>query len=428
MEVRRRNNNWTKQKHLEFEAREEGSYSSSKGRAKWLPSRVGGHQTDLAVPGHSYLQGGIDQDLLYLVGLTKLHHVGPVLGRKLLDHFGSAREVFFSAQRDLLGIQGIGPKTARGISKGTSLFEAEKELEYAQKTDIEILSLFDSGYPQLLKEIYDAPILIYKKGKMDLNRQVHVSIVGTRMPSEYGRIVAERFAQFFVDQGICVVSGLAFGIDSIVHRTALKSKGKTLGVLGHGFSTIYPQEHMREARAMIESGALVTEFGHATMPDAPNFPMRNRLISGMASATIVIEAGLKGGALITARSAFEQNRQVYAIPGDLTRSQAHGANILIRDQIAKLVLHPSEIMEDILPSISVDLKDKRDIGEPISPSLRGEEEKVLELIGKGKKYTDDFSKSLGFSQHEMKKIMLSMELKGLVRRERTGQYYSTDLF
>ncbi len=384
-------------------------------------SKNGGRSAELTVPRHPYRELHNKGEDLYLVGLTKAENIGPVMGRKLLERFGSARNIFCASKKELLQIHGIGAQTALSIIKGKALFEAEKELIQAQRDSVKVVSILDPAYPENLKMIYDAPLLIYKKGSLELNNCVHIAIVGTRMPSSYGQVVAEQFASFFVEQGCCVVSGLAYGIDGIVHRAALNGDGQTVAVLGHGFGTIYPRDHFREARSIIEKGALITEFGYSTLPDAKNFPMRNRIISGICQATIVIEAGEKGGALITARMAFEQNRQVFAIPGDLTRSQSRGSNILIRDHIAKIVLHPSEVLEDLGMSLTASnvrsLDKKRKIAE-----LKASEQNVLRLLKSDPQDSDHISKVLGIALGKVKSLLIGLEVKGYVCQGRGGKY------
>ena len=386
----------------------------------------GRQHTDTARAGHSHLGAFFHEELLYTVGLTKLDLVGPVLGRELLNYFGSAKAVFHCSQRELLSLPGIGPKTASSILKGRSLLGAERELKFAEKRGIKVLTILDPEYPEGLKEIYDAPLVIYTRGGYNFGSQPMISIVGTRMPSEYGRIVAQNFTEYFVDQGFCVVSGLAFGIDATVHRKVLERGGNTVAVLGHGFGTLYPQEHWREAQGICKTGALVTEFGSDVLPEARNFPMRNRIISGLSHATIVIEAGDKGGALITARSAFEQNRLVYAIPGDLTRSQAQGSNALIRDQIAKMVLHPSEVVDELEPSIGHLLETKISIPKP-SVTVSQEELSILEILSGEPQRVTSLSKKAGSSMGRLRALLIRLEVEGLVRKEVGGIYYVTSI-
>ena len=391
-----------------------------------LRDGVGSQRTDSSIPVHSHSVTRAQEELLYMVGLTKIDHIGPVLGRILIEHFGSAKSVFFCTEKELLKIPGIGPRTASNILRGRGLLEAEKELNRSFQKDVKVISILDPDYPKSLKEIYDAPLVLYKRGGFDLNSQPLISIVGTRMPSEYGRIVAQSFTEFFVEKGFCVVSGLAFGIDAAVHRKVLEKEGQTVAVLGHGFGTIYPQEHWQEARSIEQRGALLTEFGSEVLPEARNFPMRNRIISGLSHATIVIEAGQKGGALITARSAFEQNRSVYAIPGDLTRSQAQGSNSLIRDQIAKMVLHPSEVIEDLMPSVE-HMLEEREIGLKPSIQVTDLEERILDLVSAGPQFAGTIGQSIAIPLGKLRAILVGLEVKGVIRKEVGGRYISTSL-
>lgn len=388
--------------------------------SKVSPDKIGRQRTD-----HSPKQVGVNDlvrgDQFYMIGLTQTANIGPVLGRSLLGHFGSAREIFHSTKKDLMRIPGIGSQIASNILKGRGLIGAEKELKLIEKHAIKVISLHDQGYPDMLRKIYDAPLIIYQKGELNLNDQLHIAVVGTRMPSGYGQIVAEQFSSHLVDHGCCVVSGLAFGVDGIVHRTALKRKGKTVGILGHGLGTIYPREHTREAKSITESGALLSEFGAEVLPEARNFPMRNRIISGLCHATVVIEAGEKGGALITARMAFEQNREVYAIPGDLTRPQSAGSNFLIRNQIAKILLHPSEILEDLKPMVS---SISKQVMNPIkhSPNLNEDEKRILHFISKDPSKGEAISSNLNIELGKLRGVLVNLEVKGYVKLEVGGTY------
>lgn len=296
---------------------------------------------------------------------------------------------------------------------------AEEEWSFCEKAGIEILTYLDPEYPELLKGIYDAPLILFKKGNLQLNTQENLAIVGTRNATDYGLELATEFASFYAKQGINVVSGLAFGIDIAAHKAVLQAGGKTTAVLAHGLHTIYPGLHKRKAGEITEAGALLTEYLGGTEPEAPFFPSRNRIVSGISRAVLVVEAGKKGGALITARSAFEQNRLVYAIPGRVGDSWSEGCNRLIRENIAKLVSHPSEILEDLdiqwqlhedkSNQLELMLKDQE-------MNLSPDERKLLSLLEKEDALMDTLSQSSGIPISSLNPLLLHMEFKDLVKQ------------
>jgi len=352
----------------------------------------------------------------YTVALSKLSHIGPVLGRSLLSYFGSAEDVFTAKMRDWLGVHGIGRKTLSMLDRDSSLRAAEKETRFSEKIGVRIQTFYDAGYPKLLKEVYDSPLVLYQKGDLDLNSKLNIAIVGTRKPSTYGYTIAEQFSDFLARKGCNVVSGLAYGVDIAAHQAAMKAGGCTTAVLGHGLGTVYPKIHSRQAAEIHEEGALLSEFTSDIGPEGRNFPMRNRIISGICHATIVIEAGEKGGALITARSAFEQDRLVYGIPGDLTRAGAIGTNKLIRDQIAKLLLHPSEILKDLEVSDPV-------FSEQESDDLEPEEQMVLRSLSDSPKSVRNLLEVVRLPLAKIKEILFSLEIQNLIRQEAGGRYF-----
>ncbi|MCL4103791.1 UNVERIFIED_CONTAM: hypothetical protein GTU68_029108 [Idotea baltica] len=272
----------------------------------------------------------------------------------------------------------------------------------------------------MLRGIYGAPLVLYQKGSADLNEKINIAIVGTRKPSTYGRAVSEQFSTYLTQKGFNVVSGLAYGVDISAHQAALNAGGGTTAVLGHGLGTVYPQCHSRQASDIAEKGSLLTEFSSETGPEGRNFPMRNRIISGMCHATIVVEAGEKGGALITAKNAFEQNRTVYAIPGDLTRPGAVGTNKLIRDQIAKILLHPYEIIEDLGSMIKGPISKR--IDNAVVEGLDPEEKLIFQSLSQQAGTVSSLLKKLEVPFAKLKEILFALELKNLVKQEAGGIY------
>jgi DNA processing protein len=288
-----------------------------------------------------------EEALKYWIALKAVEDVGCVGFKALLAAFSSPRAVFSATVRTLQAVPGIGSKTTDHIRSFSDWAMAEKEVAQAGKLRVAIVTCEDPRYPQNLLNIYDYPPYLYVKGSLS-PAETCLAIVGSRLASTYGRYVTEKLSRELALTGITVVSGLARGIDSAAHRGALAGKGRTIAVLGCGLDVIYPPENRELAEAVAASGALVTEFPFQTPPNAPNFPSRNRIISGISLGVVVVEAGEKSGSLITARIAAEQGRSVFAVPGAIEAAGSRGTNRLIK-QGAKLIENVEDILEEILP-------------------------------------------------------------------------------
>lgn len=280
--------------------------------------------------------------------LNQVPAIGPARFKKFLDFFGSAEKVLAASIDDLMFISGIERKTAETIIVDCEKFDVVKEIEEAERNGVRIIASFTDEYPQTLKTIYDEPPVLYVKGSLEKKDAVAVGIVGTRKITSYGKMVCEYLVRELSAAGITVVSGLARGVDTIAHQTAVNEKGRTIAVLGNGLSHHYPPENRKLEDKIAENGAVVSEFSMHTKPDKQNFPRRNRLISGLSLGVVVIEADEKSGALITAKSAIEQGRDVFAIPGNIFSKYSRGPHKLIKDG-AKLV----ESVDDIINEINV---------------------------------------------------------------------------
>ncbi|MCD6583473.1 MAG: DNA-processing protein DprA [Candidatus Omnitrophica bacterium] len=294
-------------------------------------------------------------------------------------------------------------------------FQIEKELEIAEKEGIEIIDIFSQDYPPFLKEIVFAPPILYVKGEREVLSQICFAIVGSRIPTVYGLSMAERFSFGLASLGIVVVSGLARGIDTQVHRSALRG-GKTVAVLGSGLLNLYPKENRKLAYKISEEGALVSEFSLFEPPLRENFPRRNRIISGLSKGVLVVEASAKSGALITARYACEQNREVFALPGQANSPLSKGTNFLIREG-AKLV----EGIEDILEELNLDIEIEADKGKR-GLSLSPQERKMLEAISEKGTHLEELILKTGLSFDMVNKTVVSLRLKGLIK-ERTPLHF-----
>lgn len=295
---------------------------------------------------------------LYRVALTMVNGVGDILARRLLDFFhGDAELIFRENPRSLAQVDGIGTTIANAILQPDPLRRAEKELEFVQKNDIRIYFLSDPDYPTRLRECGDAPILFYCQGAVNFNACKHiVSVVGTRSATPYGQELTDTFIRDLTDAapGTLVVSGLAYGIDILAHRAALRHKLPTLAVLAHGLDRIYPPTHRSTAIEMLDQGGLLSEFPHLTSPDKPNFVRRNRIVAGLSEALIVIEAPHHSGALITADIAFSYGRDIFAFPGRTTDTKSVGTNLLIHTNKAALLFSAYDLITALRWDLSTD--------------------------------------------------------------------------
>ena len=279
----------------------------------------------------------MDQERIFFVALHFVPGVGDILIKQLISYCGSAEEVFRQTRSKLLKIPGIGELTTQAIRQGKSLERAEAELAKAEKEGAQILFFTDNAYPHRLKVIEDAPSMLYVKGNTNLNPPRTVGVVGTRMATPYGRACVEELIRGLVSSQAQIISGLAYGIDIHAHKEALRHNLPTLAVLGSGLDVIYPAAHKDTAERMTNLGALVTENHFGVKPDAHNFPQRNRIIAGLSDALVVVEAGEKGGALITAEIANTYNKDVFAIPGNIQNPYSAGCNRLIKINKASLL-------------------------------------------------------------------------------------------
>lgn len=352
-------------------------------------------------------------DQLALLSLASTKGIGPVTVRSLISHLGSPQAVFSAPLGKLKRAPGVGEKVAGLIHNKTAQERAEKEIAWCEKSGVKLISYLDPAYPNLLKYIHHAPLFLFKKGSADLNAQPNIAIVGTRNATEYGKELTDYFAGFFARLGINVVSGLAYGIDITAHKAVLKNDGITTCVLAHGLDIIYPSVHKTRAIEMLEKGAWLSEYMIGTKPDAPHFPSRNRIVAGMSQAVIVIEAGETGGALITAKQAFDSNRQVYAIPGRVGDPFSAGCHQLISENFAQLVTSPEEVLEDL------EIKwftEKETLPKAPSIPLNKEESLVLNVLQEKEMLMDQLADKTGLAIQKLNSLLLSMEFKGLLKQ------------
>ncbi len=350
------------------------------------------------------------KDLYHWLALTMAPGVGSVLFKRLTQALGSPAEVFRAPAKVLSRVEGIGPQVAGSIRKFDWKSEVEKELRVSEKSGIKLVTWEDEEYPLNLKSIYDPPPLLYVKGSLLPQDSIAVALVGSRNPTTYGQLAAERISLGLSRNGVAVVSGLARGVDSSAHRGALAGGGRTIGVLGCGVDVIYPPESGDLFARVAAQGAVISEFPLGTPPDSDHFPIRNRIISGLALGVAVVEATLRSGSLITARFALDQGRDVYAVPGNVDSARSAGTNQLIKEG-AKLVTRAEDILEEIhhIP---------RPSPPEVSPAPKlSEDESRIYLALEGETlHIDQIIALTALPSSKVSAILLALELAGHIKQ------------
>lgn len=363
----------------------------------------------------------MDQERLALLALHFIPGVGDYLVRQLISYTGSAERVFQLPKGKLLKIPGVGPKTVEAIQNGKPFDRAEKEIRRAEKEEVNILFYTDKVYPTRLKQIPDAPSLIYTKGNLDTEAEKIVGIVGTRKATAYGKERVDELVSSLVSHRALIVSGLAYGIDIQAHKAALACGLPTVAVMGSGMDIIYPAAHKETARKMLTHGGLITENPFGTKPDAHNFPQRNRIIAGLCDALVVVEAAAKGGALITAEIANSYNRDVFAFPGSVGVTYSEGCNNLIKTNRAHLLTSVKDI-EYIMNWSPTQPSKKR---KPVL-ALEGldEHEKLVvnQLLKKNPDSIDELSWKTNLSVSLLASVLLNLEFKNIIKSLPGKQY------
>jgi DNA processing protein len=356
----------------------------------------------------------MSSELIYQLSLCQVPYIGNVHAKRLCDTFGSASAVFKSPVSELERVENIGEIKAKSIKKFRDFARAEKEVAFIERYGIKTLFLTDPCYPQRLLNCFDPPAMLFYKGNADLNSSRTVAIVGTRNNTEYGKYVTEKLVKALVKVNAVIVSGLAFGIDAIAHKSSLKYGVPTIGVVAHGLDTIYPPENTNLAKQMIAHGGLLTEFRSNTKPDKHNFPSRNRIVAGVSDATIVVESGLKGGSNITANLAWGYNRDVFAVPGRSTDTKSEGCNRLIRENKAMLLDDPDQFIE-MMGWKDYEMKTGM-LQKDMFPELSEVESKLVELLRKNEDTAlDELNVRSGFSASSIAGALLNLEVQGILK-------------
>lgn len=351
--------------------------------------------------------------LLHQLALSCIPGIGSVLARNLLTYCGDAEEVFKAKAKNLALIPGIGPKTLEFLKEHSALKRAEQELKFIDKFRIKALFLTDDDYPKRLKNCADAPVMVYFKGNADLNAGKVISIVGTRNATDYGKEICRTLVEDLKVHQPLIISGLAYGIDGAAHKEALKNDIPNVAVLAHGLDRIYPAQHRTMAEKIVDCGGLITEFMSGTIPDRENFPKRNRIIAGLADLTIVVEANIKGGALITAELANSYNRDVFAYPGRVNDEFSQGCNFLIKTNRANLMTRVADLEYLMGWTRNQVAPLKTQLSLPIN--LTNDEQIIADILyAKGSLGVDDLAILTGFQQSKLVMIILGMEMHGSI--------------
>lgn len=369
---------------------------------------AGGEET--AIP-FLIRQISMEKDLPYKIALSLAPGVGSVIYRRLVQAFGTPELALRASFQELNRVEGVGPKVAMAIKKFNWPPLVEKELNFAQKIGVRIISWDNPEYPAQLKQIYDPPPVLYLRGQFLKQDEKAIAVVGSRNPTTYGQTAAERIAMGLSRAGVTVISGLARGVDSCAHRGAIRAGGRTIGVLGCGLDIVYPPESKELYEQVAKQGVLISEFPLGTPPDSDHFPIRNRIISGLSLGVAVVEATLRSGSLITARFALDQGREVFAVPGNVDSPRSEGTNRLIKEG-AKLVIRAEDILEEISPLA----KFCAPLEKPLEPPLSAEEKKVFSVLTSHPLHIDQISAQTKLSSAQALTILLSLELAGQVKQ------------
>jgi len=353
-------------------------------------------------------------EIRYQIALLEFEQVGHTVARKLIDTFGSAEEVFKASKKELATLGFVGQHIATGIKDASLLSLADSQLKYAEQNGTEILSYYDSAFPNRLKNCGDAPLVLYQKGTVNLNAEKVIAIVGTRQNTQYGSTFCQQMVADLAQYNPTIVSGLAFGIDQCAHQSAIDNNLDTVPVMATGLERIYPPDHRKLAERIVDKGALLTENIINTNPDKENFPKRNRIVAGMVDAVIVIESSTKGGSMITARLGNDYNRDVFALPGRIGDKQSEGCHALIKNNQAHL-LTSSEDIALALGWKKMEQKAKA-IQKQLFIELSADEEPIINVLNVKPASIDEISIETGFAMSKTSTQLLMLEMKGLVKQ------------
>ncbi|QLE01162.1 DNA-protecting protein DprA [Galbibacter sp. BG1] len=357
-----------------------------------------------------------EKELFFLLALQKAPKIGDITAKKLLQHCGSAENVFKEKRKNLLAIDGLGSFMVANILDENNLKQAEKELAYIQQNDIQTTAFFEANYPTNLKHCVDGPILLFYDGVINLNApaQKIISVVGTRQVTSYGAAFCEEFVDAISPFNPTIVSGFAYGVDICAHKSAMKNELQTIGCLAHGLNKVYPKAHKKYMRQMMDRGGFITDFWSDVEPERNHFLRRNRIIAGLADATVVIESAQKGGSLVTADIALSYNREVFATPGRTKDKYSEGCNNLIKTQQAHMLTSAADLV--YILGWELEESNKKGVQKQLFAELNPDEQPIFDYLQKnGKELLDVIALDCQIPVHKLTSILLGMEMKGLVR-------------
>jgi DNA processing protein len=357
-------------------------------------------------------------DIRYWIALSMLSDIGPMSAKKLLAAFGTPEKIFDARVDDLLEIENIGRNRASSIRQFSSWEDVEKRARLVEQKGITAVSFESPAYPEMLREIDDAPLVFYMKGTLIPQDRYAIAVVGSRKLTDYGASVADRVAEDLACMGFTIVSGMARGVDSLSHNAALRTGGRTIAVLGSGVDVPYPPENKTLMEKIAGSGCVMSEFPPGTAPDKENFPKRNRIISGLSFGVLIVEATSDSGALITARYAIDQGREVFAVPGNITSANSEGTNELIR-QGARLIRHANDIVEELAPVLKGFIRS----AEKVTIDVTEDEKSLCTLLSGEPKQIDDISRESGLPASKVLGVLLGLEMKGAVKQIIGKRFY-----
>ncbi len=354
--------------------------------------------------------------LFYVIALNYTKGVGPVLARNLISYVGSAKSVFTSSIARLQKVPGVGLSLAKEITQKRAFLLAEKELLFIEKNNLKAITYNDKEYPKRLSYCIDGPLILYKKGIANLNAPKVLSIVGTRRATRYGRDFLARFFQELSDCEIQIVSGLAYGIDAEAHKKSIEHGFNTIGVVAHGLDKIYPEQHTKLASKMLKSGgAILSEYGSQEAMLPSNFPMRNRIIAGLADAVLIVETKTKGGAMITANIANSYNRDVFALPGKYKDTYSIGCNNLIQTHRAHLIQSAEDLIEQMSWGKKREKPRKKKQLE-LALHLNEHEQNVVNALQQAEDLAfDELLGKVALSSGELSNVLLELEFKNIIQ-------------
>lgn len=356
----------------------------------------------------------LSSELFYVLALLRVEGVGDIVAKKLINHCGSAENVFKAKPKELRGIDHVGEILIRKLKNQTVFEKAERELQYLQDEKIKTLYYQGDDYPERLKHCIDGPVLLFGSGNFDFQDRKVISIVGTRQITSYGTEFCKKLVEDLAVFNPVIVSGFAYGVDIVAHQAAMENDLQTIGVLAHGLNQIYPKTHKKHVAKMEQNGGFLTEFWSHSNPDKENFVRRNRIVAGMSEATIVIESAEKGGSLITANLANDYNRDVFAVPGRTTDKYSQGCNDLIKTQRANVMTSAADLVYCL--NWETGLKEGKSVQKQLFVSLDFEEQKIYDYLQKnGKQLLDILALECDFPIFKISSLLLNMELKGIIR-------------